>query len=68
MCGRERWHGRCLSDDMNTWIRLSRDTRGATMVEYVVILALILIVAIKAWGTLGTNVNTKVDAAAKALQ
>lgn len=52
----------------NTWTRLGRDTRGATMVEYVVILALILIVAIKAWTTLGQNVNTKTNAAAKALQ
>lgn len=47
--------------------RLVRDERGATMVEYIVIVALILLVALQAWQRLGTNVNTKTGAAADAL-
>ena len=48
---------------MNKWTRLARDTRGATMVEYIVIVALIFLVSVVAWGELGKNVNTKVQKA-----
>jgi len=47
---------------MNNLLRLNDDTRGATMVEYVVILALIFLVAVTAWKNLGTKINTKVEA------
>jgi Flp pilus assembly pilin Flp len=50
------------------WTSLMRDSRGATMVEYIVIVALILIVALEAWTRLGKNVQTKTDAAADALE
>ncbi len=50
------------------WTELVRDSRGATMVEYIVIVALILIVALEAWQRLGENVNTKTGEAADALQ
>ncbi|MGC4089332.1 MAG: Flp family type IVb pilin [Polyangiaceae bacterium] len=45
-----------------------RDNRGATMIEYIVIVSLILLVAIGAWKQLGSNVNTKVNAAANELK
>lgn len=48
--------------------RLMRDQRGATMVEYIVIVALILLVALQAWRELGSRVNTKTEAARDALQ
>jgi Flp pilus assembly pilin Flp len=53
---------------LNRFRALARDQRGATMVEYIVIVALILLVALQAWKNLGTNVNTKTTKAAEALQ
>jgi Flp pilus assembly pilin Flp len=53
---------------LNRFRALARDQRGATMVEYIVIVALILLVALQAWKTLGKNVNTKTEKAAEALQ
>jgi len=46
---------------------IARDTRGASMAEYVIILALVAIVAIVAWQALGTAVSTKTKAAADAI-
>ena len=37
---------------------LFRDTRGATMVEYAILLALILVIAAAVFKTLGQSVNT----------
>jgi Flp pilus assembly pilin Flp len=54
--------------NLNRFRNLARDQRGATMVEYIVIVALILLVALQAWKNLGTNVNTKTQNAADALQ
>ena len=45
------------------WSRLVRDSRGATMVEYIVLITLILLVAVKAWRELGTQVSTKTNQA-----
>jgi Flp pilus assembly pilin Flp len=53
---------------MKKWIKLAGDTRGATMVEYVVIITLILIAALTAWRALGTAVAQKTQQAAQALQ
>jgi Flp pilus assembly pilin Flp len=47
---------------------LMGDSRGATMVEYIVIVSLVFLVAFSAWKALGTNINTKVQQAAQALQ
>lgn len=41
--------------------RLWKDEEGLTSVEYALLLVLVVIVAITAWQTLGSNVNTKVD-------
>jgi|SoiMethySBSTD1v2_1073268.scaffolds.fasta_scaffold06467_7 Flp pilus assembly pilin Flp len=54
--------------DSKSWMRLDRDTRGATMVEYIVIVALILLVALTAWQKLGTQVKAKTDKAATELE
>jgi Flp pilus assembly pilin Flp len=54
--------------NLNRFRALARDQRGATMVEYIVIVALILLVALQAWKSLGTNVNAKTEKAAEALQ
>ena len=61
---------------MKNWIAVAKekskmlasDARGATMVEYIVIVSLIFLVALGAWRALGQNVNTKAQAAAQALQ
>jgi Flp pilus assembly pilin Flp len=53
---------------LNRFRSLVRDQRGATMVEYIVIVALILLVALQAWKSLGNNVNAKTQSAADALQ
>ena len=37
--------------------RLFRDTRGLTTVEYVIVLALIAVVSVKAWQKFGSKVN-----------
>jgi Flp pilus assembly pilin Flp len=47
---------------------LTGDTRGATMVEYIVIVTLVFLVALTAWRTLGERVNAKTQAAADALK
>jgi Flp pilus assembly pilin Flp len=54
--------------NFNRFRNLARDQRGATMVEYIIIVALILLVALSAWTKLGTQVKTKTDAAASALE
>lgn len=51
----------------NLLMRLNQDQRGATMVEYVVIVTLIFIAAIGAWQHLGRSVNQKTERAAGAL-
>ena len=53
---------------MKKWVELAKDTRGATMVEYVVILALIFLVAVAAWDRLGQAVNTKTGNVADKLE
>ncbi len=53
---------------LNRFRALARDQRGATMVEYIVIVALILLVALQAWKNLGKNVNAKTEKAVEALQ
>jgi Flp pilus assembly pilin Flp len=60
--------GQVKTMNLNRFRSLVHDQRGATMVEYIVIVALILLVALQAWKNLGTNVNTKTEDAAKALQ
>lgn len=52
---------------MSKWMRLARDTRGATMVEYVVIVTLVFIVALTAWKNLGKAVEKKTQKAATEL-
>jgi len=61
---------------MRKWMALAKersrmlagDMRGATMVEYIVIVSLVFLVALTAWRTLGQNVNIKTQAAADALK
>jgi len=48
--------------------RFINDESGATAIEYGLIVALIAVVVITAFTTLGTNLNTKMTAAATALQ
>ena len=43
--------------------QLAQDTKGATMVEYALMLFLILVVAAAAIKTLGTTVNTAIGSA-----
>lgn len=45
-----------------------KDEEGLTTVEYALLLALIVVVAITTWTTLGTNVNTVAANAADAIQ
>jgi len=47
--------------------RLLRDEEGASMVEYGLLVALIAVVAVAAVTLLGTNVSTKLNAAATAV-
>lgn len=54
--------------NLNRFRSLGGDQRGATMVEYIVIVALILLVALQAWKNLGSNVSTKTQNAADALK
>jgi Flp pilus assembly pilin Flp len=54
--------------NLNRFRSLARDQRGATMVEYNVIVALILLVALQAWKNLGTAVSTKTQKAADELK
>jgi Flp pilus assembly pilin Flp len=46
--------------------QLAQDTKGATMVEYALMLFLILVVAAAAVKTLGSKVNTAVGSASTA--
>ena len=48
--------------------RFLRDDDGATLVEYVLIVALIAVVCVGAVALLGTSANTKLNSAAAALQ
>ncbi len=52
---------------MNKLSRLNKDTRGATMVEYVVIVTLVFIAALIAWQNLGKAVKDKTQKAADSL-
>lgn len=47
--------------------RFLNDESGATAIEYGLIVALIAVVIITAFTTLGQNINTKMTAAASAL-
>ena len=40
---------------------LARDTRGATMVEYLIIIAVVGVASITAWSIFGDEVRTKAD-------
>ena len=48
--------------------RFWSDEEGATLVEYVLLVALIAVVAVGTITTLGTNVNTKLTTASNALK
>jgi pilus assembly protein Flp/PilA len=48
--------------------RFIKDESGATAIEYGLIVALIAVVVITAFTTLGANLNTKMTAAGTALQ
>ncbi len=48
--------------------RLLREEEGATLVEYVLLVALIGIVAIGAMSLLGSNASSKLNASASSLQ
>ena len=48
--------------------RFFREDDGASLVEYVLLIALIAVVCVAAVTLLGTNTNTKLGAAATALQ
>jgi len=49
-------------------VRFVRDEEGASLVEYVLLIALIAVVCVGAVTLLGTNTNTKLGAAADALK
>jgi len=49
-------------------VRFVRDEDGASLVEYVLLIALIAVVCVGAVTLLGTNTNTKLGAAATALK
>jgi pilus assembly protein Flp/PilA len=44
--------------------RFRKNTSGASMVEYALLVALIALVAMGAFQTLGTNINTRMGTAA----
>ncbi len=46
---------------MKTLMGYWKDEEGLTTVEYALLLALIVVVAITAWTALGTGVNSTVD-------
>ena len=48
--------------------RFFREDEGATMVEYVLLVALVAVVCVGAVTLLGSNVNTKLGTAATALK
>ena len=41
--------------------RLIKDNRGANMVEYIIVVAVIALIAIAAFRTVGTNLNSKTN-------
>ena len=47
--------------------RFWNDEEGMTTVEYALLLVLIVVVAVTAWTTLGTNVKSKVETAGNAI-
>ena len=49
-------------------VRFVREDEGASLVEYVLLIALIAVVCVGAVTLLGTNTNTKLGAAATALK
>ena len=55
---------------LKTWLqcKFSSDERGASMVEYGLLLALIAVIAIVAVKALGTTVSTKFSTVASELQ
>lgn len=63
---RPQWPHR-RREAMTKWTRFSCDTRGATMVEYIVLVALIFLASLAAWKKLGENANLKVEKARDAL-
>jgi pilus assembly protein Flp/PilA len=48
--------------------KFRKDTSGAALVEYALLVALIAVVALGAVTTLGTSINTKMTTAADALK
>jgi Flp pilus assembly pilin Flp len=52
---------------LKTLKRLWNDEDGLTTVEYALLLVLIVVVAVTAWTTLGTNVKNKVNDVANTL-
>ena len=55
---------------LKTWLlaKLNADERGASMVEYGLLLALIAVIAIVAVSALGSSVSTKFDDVNQSLQ
>jgi pilus assembly protein Flp/PilA len=55
---------------LKTWLaaKFNSDERGASMVEYGLLLALIAVIAIVALKALGTNVSAKFDTVSASLQ
>jgi pilus assembly protein Flp/PilA len=49
---------------LNKLTALWKDEDGPTTVEYALMLVLVSVVAIAAWGTLGRNVSTQADSVA----
>jgi pilus assembly protein Flp/PilA len=48
--------------------QFTRDEDGLTSVEYALLLALIVVVAVAVWQTLGTNVKGKANTVANAMK
>jgi pilus assembly protein Flp/PilA len=48
--------------------RFAKDESGATAIEYGLIAALIAVVCISVWGTIGTRLNARFNRVASALQ
>jgi pilus assembly protein Flp/PilA len=55
---------------LKTWLaaKFNSDERGASMVEYGLLLALVAVIAIVALKALGTNVSAKFDTVSASLQ
>ncbi|CAN7684635.1 Flp family type IVb pilin [Bosea sp. LjRoot237] len=52
----------------NLFARFAKDESGATAIEYGLIAALIAVVCIAIWGSIGTSLNTKFSAVNTALK